>query len=178
VTEAVSLLAAAGFNQQNPLKFTLVQGTAMPEYDAGAQLTQAQWKRLSNGIVDAALQVYTGASSALLSTRAFTYAFLGGSALSEPDAWLSSFYHTGGSQNFAGFSDTTIDGMIDQQRAIFDSEKRKALVKQIVLYLIDHGVSTVPSGRLFLNGVAPNVQAYSPEYWMNGRQYQNVWFSG
>ena len=175
--EAMALLAAAGFNQQNPLRFTLVQGTAMPEYDAGAQLAQAQWKRLSNGIVDASIQVFTGNSNNLLSTRAFTYGFLGGSALSEPDAWLSSFYHTGGSQNFASFSDTTFDGMVDEQRTIFDAPKRKDAIKQIVLYLIDHGVSTVPSGRLFLNGVSPQVHGYSPEYWMNGRQYQSVWLS-
>lgn len=176
-TEAIALLAAAGFNAQSPLRFTLTVGANMPEYNAGAQLAQAQWKRLGKGALDVAIQIYQGNANNLLANRSFVYGLLGASALTEPDAWLSSYYHSGGSQNFSGLNDSNLDAMIDQQRAVFDEQQRKGLVKQIVLYLIDHGVSTVPSGRLFLNGVQTRVQGYSPEYWLNGRQYQSIWLS-
>ncbi|MFI5387813.1 MAG: hypothetical protein ACHQ50_17020 [Fimbriimonadales bacterium] len=95
----------------------------------------------------------------------------------DPDIWLSSTYRTGGSLNFARFSDPQADAMIDKQRTIFDEGQRKALVKQIILYMIEHGPSTIGANRYFLNGTSPRVQGYFPEYNINGRQYQTIWLS-
>ena len=86
--------------------------------------------------------------------RNFTYLQSGQSeGLVDPDIWLTAIYQTGGSNNTMGFSDPQLDAMIAKQRTLFDDTQRKALVKQIILYYIDHGPSTIrrqpvlPAGR-------------------------------
>jgi peptide/nickel transport system substrate-binding protein len=177
--EAISLLNAAGFTKDNPLKFTLISNGGGQEYPAGAQLIQAQWKKWSQGIVDADLKLVDVATGqAIRPAGDFTYGFFGHSAgMVDPDIWLSSSYRTGGSLNFMRFSDAQADAMIDKQRTLFDETQRKALVKQIVLYMIDHGASTIGADRYFLNSTKPRVHGYQPEYNINGRQYQDIWLS-
>jgi peptide/nickel transport system substrate-binding protein len=108
--------------------------------------------------------------------RSFTYYNGGHSAgMVEPDTWLSSTYRTGGSLNFMGFSDPQLDAMIDKQRAIFDQAQRKAAVKEVVLYYIQHGPSIIAANSYTLDGVGSKVQAHLPENHINGYQYQRVW---
>jgi peptide/nickel transport system substrate-binding protein len=180
VKEAMSLLTAAGYSKDNPLKFTLDSNSGGTEYPAAAQLIQAQWKKFSQGAVDVELKLSDSATvQALRPAGQFTYGFFGHSAgMVDPDIWLSSTYRTGGSLNFARFSDPQADALIDKQRTIFDEAQRKAVVKEIILYMIDHGPSTIGANRYFLNGVRPRVQGYVPEYNINGRQYQSIWLSG
>jgi peptide/nickel transport system substrate-binding protein len=176
--EAISLLSAAGFTKDNPLKFTMDIDTAQGSQPQG-ELLQAQWKRLSQGAVDIQLKLNQGATGdAIRAQRAFTYFCTGQSTgLVDPDIWLTNIYRTSGSLNFMGFSDSQADAMIDKQRAIFDEAQRRTAVKQIILYLIDHAPSSVPANRFFLQALKPRVQNQSPEYFLNGRQYQSVWFS-
>jgi ABC-type transport system substrate-binding protein len=86
-------------------------------------------------------------------------------------------FRSGGSLNYMGWSDPQADTMIDKQRTIFDEAQRRAAVKEIVLYLIDHSPSTITANRFFLQGLKARVQNHAPEYFLNGRQYQTVWFS-
>ena len=65
--------------------------------------------------------------------------------------------------------------MIDKQRTLFDENERKALLKQIIVYYIEHGPSTIGANRYFLEGVKPRVQNHAPEYFINGSQYKTVW---
>ena len=176
--EAIALLNAAGFSKDNPLKFPMNGDTsqgAQPE----SELLQAQWKRLSQGIVDVELKIdAAGSGDAIRAQRAFTYECTGQSTgLVDPDIWLTNIYRSGGSLNFMGFGDPQADSMIDKQRGLFDETQRKAAVKEIILYLIDHCPSTVPANRFFLQAVKPKVQNQAPEYFLNGRQYQDVWLS-
>ena len=174
--EALSLLAAAGFTKDNPLKFTLDSQTG-EQSGAGSQLVQAQWKRLSQGVVDVQLKLSDQATvNSIRASRSFTYALLGQSAgMVDPDIWLGAIYRSDGSQNFMGFNDPQADMMIDKQRGIFDATQRKAAVKQIVLYMIEHGVSTIGANRYFLQAVQAGVQNHVPEYYLNGHQYGTVW---
>lgn len=174
--EAISLLTAAGFTKENPLKFTLI-GNSGNVTQAGTELLQAQWKRLSQGVVDAQIRLLDTPTLDQLRARAdFAYGWLGHSTGGvEPDIWLTSTYHSNGSLNFMGYSDATLDAMIDKQRAIFDETQRKAAVKQIVLYMIDHGPTTITTERYFLDGVQPQVQNHVPEYYLNGHLYESVW---
>jgi len=175
--EALSLLTAAGFNKQNPAKFTVVY-TAMPETQAAAELLQAQWKRLSQGAVDVEIKgLEQTAYTTTRANRTFDYIILGQSAGPvEPDIWLSTNYYTGGSLNFMDFSDPKLDAMIDKQRGIFDETQRKAAVRDIVLYMIDNSPSTIATEVYFLHGVNPRVQGYVPEtHYLNGRDFKTVW---
>ena len=176
--EALAMLDAAGFNKASPLKFTLLtlEGAGYPE---GAQLLQAQWKRLSQGVIDVQLKLSDGpTASAMKASGAFTYMFVGGSTGTvDPDSWLSTTYRGGGSENFTGFSDSTLDAMIDKQRALFDEKQRRAAVREIILYAIDHLPSVIPANRYELDAVQPRVHGHVPEYKLNGRLYQSVWIS-
>ncbi len=176
--EALSLLAAAGFTKDSPLKFELI-GNNFPQIIPAHQLIQAQWKKWSQGVVDVQLRIVDSpTSSSLRSSGQFTYMSNGFSVgIPEPDIWLSSVYHSGASLNYQRYSDPQLDAMIDKQRTIFDDKQRKALVKEIVLYMIDHSPTTIGANRFFLYGVKPGVQNRKPEYFLNGRQYEGVWLS-
>lgn len=174
--EALALLSAAGFTRENPLKFEMVL-PANVQFPIAAQLAQAQWRRLGQGTVDAQIRpIDLAAANQLRAQRNFTFLLHGNvPGTNEPDSWLTEVYRTGGSANFTSFSDPRADEMIDRQRAIFDPQERKALVKEIVRYMIDHVPSAMPSNRYFLNAVNPKIRDYVPEYWMYGRQYEWIW---
>jgi peptide/nickel transport system substrate-binding protein len=177
VKEAMSLLAAAGFSKQNPIRFSLIVGTDL-NLQAATQLTQAQWKRLSQGAVDVDIKVLdTTAYTTARANHNFAYGIFGYSAGPvEPDIWLTTTWHTGGSQNFMDYSDPQLDTMIDKQRSIFDEKQRKAAIREIVLYMIDHAPSTVGAAVYFLHGVQPKIQGYIPEtHFLNGRDLKTVW---
>jgi peptide/nickel transport system substrate-binding protein len=176
--EALSLLSAAGFNKDRPLKFEVV-GNNFPQTIPAHQLIQAQWKRLSQGTVDVNLRIVdTATSTQLRNSGQFTYMSNGFSVgIPEPDIWLSSVYRTGSSLNYGHFSDPELDAMIDKQRAIFDSSQRKAAVRDIVMYALNKNPMTIGANRFFLYAVRPGVENHNPEYFLNGRQYESVWLS-
>jgi peptide/nickel transport system substrate-binding protein len=176
--EALSLLGAAGYSKSNPVPITL--NAVNKDHDqAAAQLLQSQWKKFSGGIVDAQLKLTdTATAQDVRATRSFVWGNYGISpGIPDPDPWLNTCYRTGASQNFAGFSDPQVDAMIDKQRGIFDETQRKAVVRDIVKYMIDHGPNTISATRYFLTAVGPKVQGFTPEYYMNGRMYQQVWMT-
>lgn len=180
VTQALALLRAAGFTSANPLKFELASSTS-PFLQALAQLVQAQWKRLSQGVVATDLKLSDLPTfTTVRSSRAFTYFVGGGSAsVIEPDAWLRELYYTGGSRNYSGFSDPKVDALIDQQHVEFDTGKRRSLVREIILYLIDHSPTVFLDHSSTLNGVSSRVRGFQAEGTrMNGRQYDEVWLDG
>jgi peptide/nickel transport system substrate-binding protein len=178
VKEALSLLSAAGYSRENPLKFELAVQGPTPFVVAAAQLMQAQWRRLGQGVVDASpLKEHTTVQADTVSAnRQFTY-FVRGLAgqAPEPDAYLSQLYRTGGSRNYGDFSDAKADELIDRQRTVFDLQQRKAVIRELVLYMIDNGPNILGSNRYFLNSVNPKVRDFAPEFYMNGRQYEWVW---
>jgi len=178
--EAISLLSAAGYTKDKPLKFTMIANTGQ-QGQAETALVQAQWKRWSQGAVDIDIKLL--AQPAIDGARAnhtFTYGIFGHSAgPADPEIWLSTTYRSDGSLNFMGFSDPQLDAMIDKQRTIFDEKQRKAAVKDIISYMIDHGPSTVGANRYFLHATQPKVQSYAPEtHYMAGNQFAGVWLSG
>jgi peptide/nickel transport system substrate-binding protein len=177
--QALGLLSAAGYSRDNPLQFTLnaVNKTAD---QAAALLLQAQWKRLGQGAVDPQLKLSdSAAANDIRATRSFTWANYGVSAgMPDPDIWLSSFYRSGASQNYSGFTDPLVDAMIDKQRGIFDETQRRAAVREIITYMIDHGPNTIGATRYFLNGVGPKVRGFVPEYYLNGAVYKSIWLAG
>ena len=176
--EAVSLLNAAGFTTANPLKFTL-DGRDGVAGGVALQLAQSEWKRLSGGIVDVQINQNTSAAlDVIRSQHSFTYAIYGFSAgYGDPDAWLSTTYYTDGSLNFANFSDPKVDAMIDQQRTIFDDQQRKAAIKDIVIYMIDHGVTTIGANDSQLPVAKAKVQGYVPCNTLYGTEFQSVWLT-
>ena len=175
--EAIAMLSAAGITKDKPLKFTLV-ANSNPSGEQSTQLLQAQWKKFSQGAVDVDIKLLQQSEvDAARGGRTFSYGIFGTSVgPAEPDLWLSAIYHSGASQNFMGLSDPTLDAMIEKQRTIFDDKQRHAAIKEIILYLIDHGPSTIGATLYYLHAVQPKVQDYVQEtHYLNGRDFSWVW---
>jgi ABC-type transport system substrate-binding protein len=95
----------------------------------------------------------------------------------EPDSWLTEVYRSGASLNYMNFADAQADALIDKQRTIFDVNQRRAAIKDIIVYMIDHCPGVVPTNRFFPNAVSAKVHNYAPEFYMFGDQYEQIWLS-
>jgi ABC-type transport system substrate-binding protein len=116
----------------------------------------------------------------LQARKEFAYMIAGGLSgnVPDPDSYLRQSYRTGGSRNYPNFSDPKVDAMIDKEGTIFDLNQRRAAVKEIVVHLIDNGVSTMPYGNFQLTGSTPQVQNLLPEGQLQGAQYETIWLDG
>ncbi|HYO20228.1 MAG TPA: ABC transporter substrate-binding protein [Dermatophilaceae bacterium] len=65
----------------------------------------------------------------------FSLLQLGWSGRIDPDANITNFVGTGGSQNVAGHNDPVVDGLLDQARQSQDLAERKSLYAQVVALL-------------------------------------------
>lgn len=176
VREAMTLLTAAGFTRDNPLRFT-VQTYPQRVFQPMTELLQAQWKQFSQGAVEVEIRLTEFAHALQLLARGeFDYFNAGITAVAvEPDTFLASLYRTGGSVNYMKFSDPRLDEMIDRQGAMFNLQERKALVKEIIRYYIENGASTIPVLYWALNAAKPHVRNYMPEQIIFGRIYEHLW---
>lgn len=178
VREALALLSAAGFNAANPLRFRMDYQDTNGAIKASSELLQSQWRRFSQGVVDIQINFLDQiAVNQARASRNFACLNAGNAgSILDPDAWLSELHRTGGSRNYAGFSDPTFDAMVDKQRTIFTEAQRKAAVREIILYMIDRSPTTVYSGIYIPNAVHPRVRDFKPEPLTTmGRQYERIW---
>lgn len=174
VNQALQLLSAAGFSTSNPLKFQL-GGTQ--DYDILATLLQSQWRKFAKGAIDTNIKIFDVATyQQVRAKRDFAYgAFSNSASFNEVDTNLTQLYHGGSSRNYWGYADPKFDGMVDKQRTIFDVNQRKAAVKDILRYMIDNAPGAVFTERFFLNAAKPQVRNFTPEFWLHGAQYHQVW---
>jgi peptide/nickel transport system substrate-binding protein len=176
VREALSLLGAAGFSRSSPLKFEVITDDGV--YGDSAEVVQAQWRQLGQGVVAVDLQrLPSGSPLQNIRTRGqFTYMMIGnGGTPSEIDAVLSGLYRSDASGNFWGYKDARLDAMIDKQRGIFDEGQRKEAVREINLFLIDRHPGVIVANRLILNATQPYVRNFYPELHLYGRQHESIW---
>jgi ABC-type transport system substrate-binding protein len=97
----------------------------------------------------------------------------------DPDQVFRNYYYTNGSNNFGKFSDPNFDQMLDKQRTLFDVAQRKAAIRDIIKYLIDHAPYTTFGSRDQPNAWSSRVQNLSPEpIRVPGHQYEQVWLEG
>jgi len=181
IKESLSLLAAAGFSKDNPLKFALNGLTGPLAFTtAQSELMQAQFNQLSQGVLRADLRLLDEPHQReAVSSHDFEY-FITNLVPGQPyevDSWFRTFYYSNGSRNYGSYSDPTLDQMIDKQRGAFDNGQRKSLVKDILTYMIDHAPYTSWSSRYNPNGAQLKVQNFAPEgnsaVW--GSHYEQMW---
>ena len=180
VKEALSLLSAAGFTKDKPLKFT-ISGLSLDYQQASAQLMQAQFKRLSQGVVDPDLKVYESATWTKVRVNGdFEYYTSGHTSGGiDPDTYFSSTYQTGGGRNYGKMSDPKLDDMFAKQRIIFDEQQRKKAIRDIVLYMIDNIPYTTFNDRYILNATQAKFKNFPAEGPTNkfGSYYETIWIS-
>jgi ABC-type transport system substrate-binding protein len=133
---------------------------------------------LGQGVFDTTLKPYeTAAFNMIRANRQFAFGMLtNGAAFNEPDVWFDQVYRTGASRNYWNFSDPSLDAMFDKQRTLFDLRERRATVREIVTYMIDHWPGVIPANPYWLTAIKPSVQNFYPEgYVLHGSQYQHIW---
>lgn len=181
IKEALSLLAAAGFTKDKPLKFTMSATNGSDYQPPMTQLLQAQFKRSGQGVVDTDLKYYdTTAWTQIRSSSNFDY-YAGGhnSGGTDPDSYFTSTFKTGGGRNYGKMSDPQLDQMIAKQRTIFDEAERKKAVRDIIMYAIDHVPYGSIDARYVLNAASLKVHNFPVEGTTNrfGEHYENAWVS-
>jgi peptide/nickel transport system substrate-binding protein len=124
---AKALLAQAAVT--TPLKVNMIIANT-PE---GARLGQAIQAQVKEGGFDLQL-VPTEFAAALDQTDAGDYQMfqIGWSGRVDPDGNIANFLRTAGSQNISGYSNATVDGLIDQARASADEATRRDLYGKII----------------------------------------------
>jgi peptide/nickel transport system substrate-binding protein len=175
--EALSLLSAAGYNRDRPLRF-LHQGTTGTWQPAVTQLMQDQWRRMGQGVVQSELKLEENTALYALQIQGeFEVAGpLGRASMYEPDQAFSYVYHSKGGQNFGKYSDPQLDQMIDRQRTLFDAAQRKAAIREIMTYLLQNAPYTSPCSRDLFWAAQSRVKDFSPEpIFLWGPQYEKVW---
>lgn len=176
--EALALLSAAGFTRDNPLKFEQ-SSTSTPSSESAAQLLQKQYQRLSQGVVQPELRFHENTVHfGMMARGEFEVAGpVARGGYLEPDQVFQQVYRTGGGQNFGRWSDPTADQMIARQRTIFEPAQRKALVREILTYLMQHAPYTGFAAALFLNATQPKVKNFLPEHAgrFRGDTYERIW---
>ena len=182
IKEALSLLGAAGFSKDKPLKFTL-SGANGNAYQTAAR---RNWRRRSSSAtaracVDPDIKYYRdhatwtdgpGAAATSSTTSAGTTS--GGT---DPDTYFTSTYKTGGGRNYGKMSDPQLDQMIAKQRTIFDEAERKKAVRDIIVYMIDHCPYGSAEPYYILYATPPDIHGFPPQgptfKW--GDHYEDVW---
>ena len=179
IKEALTLLSAAGYNKDKPLKFTVSCSAGNATEQSAGTLAQSQFKQNGQGVIDPGLRVTdAGAMNQIRAAGDFDY-WVGGhsSGGTDPDTFLVSTYKTGGGRNYGKMSDSKLDDMISKQRTIFDEKQRKQAVREIVLYMIDNSPYSTLVSRYVLNALQPRVHAFAPSSqsfdW--GSRYETVW---
>lgn len=161
VKEALGLLSAAGFSKDKPLQFAVSgQTTGQGGFTVAAPtLIQAQFKRLSQGVVNPDLKLLDGTVwGQVRANGSFDY-FVAGhiSGGVDPDTYFSSTYQTGGGLNYGKMSDPKLDQMFAKQRTLFNETERKKAVQNIMAYMIDNAPYTVFADRYVMNATKPNI---------------------
>lgn len=177
VREALRLLSAAGFTRENPLRF--VEDSSDSDYtQASAQLAQAQWRRLSQGVVQPELRVFENIAQINRMARG-EFEVAGPSVRGgyiDPDPVFQQISRTNGANNFGKWSDPKADELIDKQRTLFDVRERKAVVRELLLYLIEHAPYAAFAARRGPWAAKPKVKNWAAgqlrEPWY---QYEHVW---
>jgi peptide/nickel transport system substrate-binding protein len=181
IKEALSMLAAAGFTKDKPLKFTISGTNGVQDQPAMVQLGQAQFRRNGQGVLDPDVKFYDNLGWISVRNNAgFDYLFGGHNPGGvDPDAFFSSTYKTGGGRNYGKMSDPTLDKMFEKQRTLFDEQERKKAVREIVMYMIDHSPYGATPARYVLNATASKIRGFAPEGAVNkfGEHYENIWIA-
>lgn len=180
IKEALTLLAAAGFTKDSPLKFLLAGNGGPDNQQAITPLMQSQYKRNSQGAVNPDIHSYELAAwTSIRANAQFEYYVAGqASGGTDPDVFFATSYQTGGGRNYGKMSDAKLDAMFAKQRTILDTAERKKAVQDIILYMMDNCPYGAMPANYVLNATQLNVHDFPAQgdtYGELAEWYERVW---
>jgi ABC-type transport system substrate-binding protein len=179
VREALSLLSAAGFTRDNPLKFEIRNNTTPNQGRITAQVLQGQYNKFSQGVVQSELNLTDNTTlSQVLARGEFTVAApTARGSYFDPEQVLRNIYHSSGGRNFGKWSDPRADELIDRQRGIFDTAQRKAVVKEVLRYFVDNAPYVTACTRDQMSAFQKKVKGLPPVFFTGvyAFQFEETW---
>jgi peptide/nickel transport system substrate-binding protein len=168
LAKARELLKRAGY--PHGFSFSIMASHYLPSDFTAAEIIQQQLKPL--GITARVVPTEWGVYVHKWVVRDFD-AFTGENGdWTDPDLAMYAALHTGGSTNAFGFSDPTIDRLLDEARATTSTAKRKALYDQIQLRLVNDGGPMIYTYASYLDyAMSPRLHGYT---YVPRASYQNL----
>jgi peptide/nickel transport system substrate-binding protein len=168
LAKARELLKRAGY--PHGFSFNIMASHYLPSDFTAAEIIQQQLKPL--GINARVVPTEWGVYVHKWVVRNFD-AFTGENGdWTDPDLAMYAALHTGGSTNAFGFSDPTIDRLLDEARATTSTAKRKALYDQIQLRLVNDGGPMIYTYASYLDyAMSPRLGGYT---YVPRASYQNL----
>ncbi|MGD9932097.1 MAG: ABC transporter substrate-binding protein [Dehalococcoidia bacterium] len=140
VADGLALLAAAGFSKDKPLEFEIM-AWSVPHRTIGIdeiQLAAEMYQRESGGVLKVSVKgLEWGTWKAAEANHEFQMISSAYSMGVDAHDALAKMYGSTGGRNFAQFKDPKFDSMLTAEKAEFDLERRKALIKEMIIYLND-----------------------------------------
>jgi ABC-type transport system substrate-binding protein len=173
---AKRLLAAAGFNEHNPLHVVLKnRNMKLPYLDFGVYVISA-WQKV--GVQVEHRLEETATWNASQQNRDFELIVTPGSDYAdEPDIQLSRWL-TGGPQNYSGQADAEYDRLYEQQSQDLDLQQRLALVKEMQRRVMAKAnfIQGLWSSRAVVHSAKVKGYVAHPSHYTNQR-LQDVWLA-
>lgn len=140
VADGLALLAAAGYSKDKPLEFEIM-AWSVPHRTIGIdeiQLAAEMYQRESGGVMKVSVKgLEWGTWKAAEANHEFQMISSAYSMGVDAHDALVKMYSSTGGRNFAQFKDPAFDAKLEVEKAEFDVEKRKELVKELVRYIND-----------------------------------------
>jgi ABC-type transport system substrate-binding protein len=174
--QARALLALAGFDERHPVPPI--------DYYTGARDTTWYSRELSRQLAEVGIRLcfhthgWAELDAAIVDGRAPVFELSWLADIPDPDAIFYFLFHTGEPNNLFGFSDATVDSLLDVGRRMTPGPRRFALYRQIESLVVNQApiVPTRSSTSLYawhplVRGVEPNPFGFSLT------PYQKIWFA-
>jgi peptide/nickel transport system substrate-binding protein len=170
LNQAKSLLAAAGFAGGVTVPFLVADS----DDKTPVQLLQSQLKRSG---IDLQLEIVDKATRSARTNKNDFTTFFGGKPFGDPDSWLYSFNFSTGPSNRAGVKDPKLDALILAQRREMDATKRKDLIKQASVYIVENAYDIAVHATARWDFWQPYVKNYSAHWVQNDSNAREVWLA-
>jgi peptide/nickel transport system substrate-binding protein len=168
--QAKSLLTAAGFGGGVTIPFLVADS----DDKTPVQLLQSQLKRSG---IDLQLEIVDKATRSARTNKNDFTTFFGGKPFGDPDSWLYSFNYSTGPSNRAGVKDSKLDALILAQRREMDPAKRKDLIKQASVYIVENAYDIAVHATARWDFWQPYVKNYSAHWVQNDSNAREVWLA-
>lgn len=174
---AAQILSEAGYQDTNgdgireknnrKLKLRLALYTTRSELPVLAQAIQAQLQEIGIGVK---LESYESVSQVLQSKNFDLGLYSVNTATSgDPQAFLELYYRTGGNANYGGYSNPTVDALIDKLRSVRDTQARNEIAIKVQQIILDDNADlflVTPMLNIISNRAVSGIKIYPVDYYL------------
>ena len=160
IAKARQLLADAGY--PDGLKL-VAKVTAFPQGTTLAPVYKEQMKKIGIDIEIQNMETLPWMADVYGTKRNYETSIHYHYGYTDPDGYLYSFFHSKGSESSTGYSNPTVDDLLDKQRKEMDKAKRKEYLLEIQRILLDESPFVWLHTTSLTATLQPNVHGWMPQ---------------